>query len=72
MEKQARFLLITTIVLLVAGCGGKEDVATGPPLPTAATLGKQVVVAPAEYRASESYSSANRCRGERQAQFCKA
>ena len=72
LEKQSRFLLITTIVLLVAGCGGKEDVATGPPLPTAATLGEQVVLAPAEYLASEPYSSANRSRGERQAQFCKA
>ena len=72
MENHARLLLITTSVLLIAGCGSKEDVSDGPPLPTAATLGEQVVLTPAEYLANEPYSNANRSRGERQAQFCKA
>lgn len=61
------------MALAIAGCGGNDDATDAqPPLPTAATLGAQVVLTPAEYLAAEPYSTANRSRGERQAQFCKA
>jgi cytochrome c len=72
LEKHSNLLLIIAAVLLIAGCGDKEAVTDTAPLPTAATLGEQVVLAPAEYLASPPYSDANRSRGERQAQFCKA
>ena len=73
MYKHSRRLLITTVALCVAGCGGdKNGTDAAVPLPTAATLGEQVVLTPAEYLASEPYSDANRSRGERHAQFCKA
>jgi cytochrome c len=73
LDKHARLLLTATAALLIAACGGQKDETEGEaPLPTAATLGEQVVLTPAEYLAAEPYSNANRSRGERQAQFCKA
>ena len=69
-------LAVVALVTVVAGCGKKSD---GPgtesgtaPLPTAATLGEQVVLTAEEYLAAAPYATANRSRGERQAQICKA
>jgi cytochrome c len=60
----------------MSACGDrKEESGAGSeatPMPTAATLGEQVVLSASEYLASEPYAKANRSRGERQAQFCKA
>ena len=61
---------------LVVGCGkNTEDTGTGSgtaPLPTAATLGEQIALSAQEYLAVAPYKDANRSRGERQAQICKA
>jgi len=67
---------LVTMVTMLAGCGKKtED--TGPesgaaPLPTAATLGEQVVLTAEEYLATAPFATASRTRGENQAQVCKA
>ena len=76
MGNHSRLLTAAVLVTLVAGCGKKTD-ETGTesgtaPLPTAATLGDQVVLTEEEYLAAEPYSGANRRRGETQAQFCRA
>jgi len=59
---------------MVPGCGKKtEETASGAaPLPSAATLGEQVVLTAEEYLGAEPYAGANRNLGERQAQICKA
>lgn len=61
---------------LVAGCGNKtENTGTesgAAPLPTAGTLGEQVVLPAQEYLAAAPYEDADRLRGERLAQICKA
>ena len=73
MDKHSRLLLITIVGLLIGGCGGEKDSSElAAPLPTAATLGEQAVLTPAEYLATEPYSNASSARGERQAQYCKA
>lgn len=71
-----RLLAAAVVVTLVAGCGNKTG-ETGTEsgaarLPTAATLGEQVVLTAEEYLAAEPFASADRGRGERQAQICKA
>jgi cytochrome c len=61
---------------LIAGCGTKtEDQETESgtaPLLTAATLGEQTVLSAEEHLAAAPYATANRSRGERQAQICRA
>jgi cytochrome c len=61
---------------LVAGCSEKkQNNGTEPgtaPLPTAATLGEQLVLPTQEYLAAAPYKDADRSRGERQAQICRA
>ncbi len=68
--------VLVTTVTMVAGCGKKtEDTGTGSgaaPLPTAATMGEQVVLTAEEYLAAAPFASASRSRGEKQAQVCKA
>lgn len=76
MTNHSGLLAAAVFAALAAGCG-KNDGETGKAgdavsLPTAATLGEQVVMTPAEYLAREPYVDANRSRGERQAQLCKA
>ncbi len=60
-------------VFLLSACGQQaaED-PDAPPLPTAATLGEQVVMTNAEFLTSEPYASADRERGASQAQICRA
>ena len=67
---------VAALATVVVACGeSSEGPAAGSnatPLPTAATLGEQVILPASEYLANEPYASADRLRGERQAQFCKA
>lgn len=65
---------MVTSVTIVAGCGKKaeETGSEAVPLPSAATLGDQVVLTAEEYLGTEPFASANRKRGELQAQICKA
>lgn len=67
---------LVTSVTIVAGCGKKTE-ETGSdsgtvPLPSAATLGEQVVLTAEEYLETEPFAGANRRRGEKQAQICRA
>lgn len=58
----------------IAACSrdtGETGEATAP-LPTAATLGEQSVLEPAEYLASVPYDRADHENGQRQAQICRA
>ena len=73
MHKAAGATALT--LLLLSGCGGGSgdgpDESSEPPL-TAATLGEQTVLSPAEYLASPQYAAADQQRGQRQAQLCRA
>jgi cytochrome c len=76
LKNYIRFLAVVVLMIVVAGCGKKTE---GPgsesgkaPLPTAATLGEQVVLSAEEYLAAEPYAAASQSRGERQAQICRA
>ena len=76
MREYSRLLAVAAVATLVVGCG-KSTEETGTesgtaPLPTAAMLGEQVVLSAEEYLATAPYSDADRSRGERQAQICKA
>ena len=76
MVRHFGLLTVVALATLVVGCGKKTDepgTESGTaPLPTAETLGDQVVLAVEDYLAAEPYASARRSRGERQAQICKA
>lgn len=65
---------MVTSIILVAGCGKKtEETGSGTaPLPSATSLGDQVVLTAAEYLETEQYAGANRRRGEQQARICQA
>ncbi len=73
----ARVLWIIGLACLgsAAGCGsgsdGGDDATAEPPL-TAATLGEQAVLTPAEWLAAEPYATADREAGEDQARVCRA
>jgi len=76
LREYSRLLAVAAVATLVVGCG-KSTEETGTesgtaPLPTAAMLGEQVVLSAEEYLATAPYSDADRSRGERQAQICKA
>ena len=67
--------LATLLMLcLGAGCGGDPGSSgdTGAAPLTAATLGAQTVLTPAEYLAVEPFATADRDNGKRQAQICRA
>lgn len=76
MKVRSRLLAAVVVATLVAGCGNKaENTGTDSgtvPLPTAATLGEQVALQAQEYLATVPYKDADRSRGEKQAQICKA
>lgn len=76
MKICSRLMTAAALVTVVTGCGtNTEDTAneTGAaPLPSAATLGEQVILAAEEYLASPPYADANRSRGDKQAQICRA
>ena len=69
-------MAVAALGTLLAGCGEKAgepgSEPTAAPLPTAITLGDQVVLSAAEYLATEPYASASQSRGEKQAQICRA
>ncbi len=70
----ASLLMLFSATMLVA-CGGEERSAPAEPqaaLPTAATLGEQTVLTPAEWLASEPYASADREAGADAARVCAA
>ncbi len=73
MHKAAGATFLT--LLLLSGCGGESGSATEkaaePPL-TAATLGEQSLLSAAEHLQSPPYADADRQRGQRQAQLCRA
>ena len=76
MNNHSKRLAAIAAAACIAGCGGGEEEtaadAEATVFPTAATLGDQVVLTAAEYLATPQYAGANRSRGERQAQLCKA
>ena len=76
MKEYSGLLAVAAMVTLVAGCGkSTEDNGTESGtglLPTAATLGEQVVLSVEEYLASAPYSDADRSSGEKRAQVCRA
>jgi cytochrome c len=74
----AAAVLVTSMIsmAIIAGCGNETE-ETGSesgavPLPSALTLGEQVVLTAEEYLGAEPFAGANRGRGEQQAQICKA
>lgn len=76
MKDCSRLLAVVALVTIVAGCGKKtEDTGTESgtaPLPTAATLGDQIVLTAEEYLAAPPYAGADLSRGEQQARICRA
>ena len=75
MREYSRLLAAVALVAIVAGCDKNKESGTESgtaPLPTAATLGEQSVLAAVEYLGAEPYRDANQSRGERQAQICRA
>lgn len=73
MHKAAGVTVLT--LLLLTGCGGDSGGGSdesSEPLLTAATLGEQSVLSPAEYLSAAPYAGADRERGRRQAQLCRA
>lgn len=76
MRDLSRLLAAVVLVTMVAGCGENTD-ETGTdsgaaPLPTAATLGEQVVLTAEEHLAVAPFAGASQRRGAQQAQICKA
>ena len=76
MKNHSGLLAVVALATLIAGCGRNNEeageAADQAPLPTAATLGDQVIMTASGYLQSEPYASASLSRGERQAQWCKA
>ena len=73
----ARALWIIGLVCLggAGGCGSGSDGSgdsTAEPVLTAATLGEQAVLTPAEWLAAAPYATADRDAGEDQARVCRA
>lgn len=65
-------LVISLLTALLGGCGSDQSAATNADQLTAASLGVQTVLAPAEYLATERYSKVNVEQGERLAMQCRA
>lgn len=76
MRENSRLLVAAVAVTLVVGCGTKTEEpgieSDTAQLPTAETLGDQLVQTAEEYLAAAPYSNANQSRGEKQAQICRA
>ncbi len=73
MHKAAGVTALT--LLLLSACGGdsgSDSDEPSVPIPTAATLGEQTIMSPAEYLSAAPYAGADRQRGQRQAQLCRA
>ena len=69
-------LAVAALAAVYAGCGNKTG-ETGADesavsLPSAATLGDQVVLTVEQYLAADAYAGADLANGERQARICKA
>ncbi len=75
MHKSAGATVLLTMFLGACGGGSGEGAAqetdAAPPL-TAATLGEQTILSPADYLAQSPYAEADRQNGRRQAQLCRA
>lgn len=75
MKSIIRGLIIAAAAMILAACGnesqdaGSEEEAT---VLSAATLGEQTVLRPADYLALPQYAAANRKKGAGQARLCKA
>ena len=72
-----RFNPILMLLLATMLCACSAEEASAPaeaqtPLPTAATLGEQIVLTPVEWLASEPYASADRAAGADAARVCAA
>lgn len=76
MKYYSRLLTVVALVTIVTGCGEKtEDTGTESGtarLPTAATLGEQIVLTAEDYLAAAPFAGANPSQGEKQAQICRA
>lgn len=75
MSLRALWMTGLCCLAFLAGCGGGSNTAgDGPaePVLTAATLGEQSVLSPAEWLAAEPYATADRDAGEDQARVCRA
>ena len=74
-DVQARGALLLLASTALAACGGgasdERDAPKEPEL-TAAALGEQVVLTPAEWLATDPYAAADRDEGERQVRVCLA
>ncbi|MBT8108642.1 MAG: c-type cytochrome [Gammaproteobacteria bacterium] len=76
MKKRFAMLAVAALAAAIAGCGNKAN-ETGADesavaLPSAATLGDQVVLTVDEYLAADAYVGADLANGEKQARICKA
>ncbi len=75
MKSTIRGLIIAAAAVQITACGneskdaGSEEEAT---VLSAATLGEQTVLRPADYLALPQYAAANRKKGAGQARLCKA
>lgn len=67
-------IMVAVTAATMAACGGnKAPGEAGRDVPvTAATLGEQTVLTPAEYLAQPRYATADVSRGEQEAVFCQA
>lgn len=76
MTRISLLLAAVVTMTLVIGCGKKTEESVSEsdaaPLPSAATLGDQVVMTADEYLAVAPYADASIARGEKHAQFCRA
>ena len=74
LKKHLRLAAAVVVLSCMAACGERSGESAGEAsaVPTAATLGEQVVVPNAEYLAAAPYATADRANGARQAQFCRA
>jgi len=68
-------VLVLLLVTMLSACGGGDSSAPSEartPILTAATLGEQTVLTPAEWLASEPYASADQAAGADEARVCAA
>lgn len=76
MTRRFGLLVVVALATAFVGCGKKtegtaaEESAVA--LPSAATLGDQVVLSVDEYLAADPYADANLANGEKQARVCRA
>jgi cytochrome c len=76
VKKRFALLAVAALAAAIAGCGKKANETgvdeSAVALPSAATLGDQVVLTVDEYLAADAYAGADLVNGEKQARICKA